>query len=575
MKVTEHFLESWDGTRLFYRAWLPEVPARKALILFHRGHEHSARWEEFVRNIDLSDVAIFAWDARGHGRSEGERGFARSVSELARDVDVFARHVWHRYELKPEETIVLAHSLAAVTVGTWIHDYAPKLKGMILATAAFRVKLYLPLAIPALRLRQRVFGDGFVKSYVSGSMLTHDKTEASRYNTDPLIFRQISTRLLLDLNETSKRLVADAAAIALPTLMLAAGRDWVVRLDEQKRFFERLSSAVKRFETFPSACHALFHEKERGDVARCVRQFVVDQFTSNPPRTEPTELAGKSDYTWSEFASLKNGNGGHAGFAIARAGLRLAGRFSSGIATGWRTGFDSGQSLDYIYRNEPAGSLGIGRFIDRSYLNTIGWRGIRQRKQNLDVALKKVVEMTRQENRPVHILDVAAGAGRYVIETVASLADVPISARLRDYVPENVEGIAALANEFGLTNVVAEKTDAFKSESYVDLQPAPTIGIVSGLFELFPPNEMVSTCLTGLARAIPPGGFLIYTNQPWHPQLEFIARVLRNHRGEPWVMRRRTTAEMDALVSLAGFEKTEMQIDQWGMFTVSIARRRK
>ena len=39
------------------------------------------------------------------------------------------------------------------------------------------------------------------------------------------------------------------------------------------------------------------------------------------------------------------------------------------------------------------------------------------------------------------------------------------------------------------------------------------------------------------------------------------------------VVRRRTTAEMDQLVSVAGFEKSGMEVDEWGMFTVSIARR--
>jgi hypothetical protein len=66
---------------------------------------------------------------------------------------------------------------------------------------------------------------------------------------------------------------------------------------------------------------------------------------------------------------------------------------------------------------------------------------------------------------------------------------------------------------------------------------------------------------------------LIYTNQPWHPQLELIARGLSNWDGEPWIMRRRTQAEMDELVGAAGFAKVQMEIDPWGMFTVSIARR--
>ncbi len=38
-------------------------------------------------------------------------------------------------------------------------------------------------------------------------------------------------------------------------------------------------------------------------------------------------------------------------------------------------------------------------------------------------------------------------------------------------------------------------------------------------------------------------------------------------------MRRRTQEEMDTLVREAGFEKLDMAIDQWGIFTVSLARR--
>jgi hypothetical protein len=38
-------------------------------------------------------------------------------------------------------------------------------------------------------------------------------------------------------------------------------------------------------------------------------------------------------------------------------------------------------------------------------------------------------------------------------------------------------------------------------------------------------------------------------------------------------MRRRSQAEMDALVRAAGFEKLSQVIDRWGIFTVSVARR--
>src|SRR5207248_1313049 len=188
MEATEKTFTSWDGAELFYRSWIPNKATDKALLLFHRGHEHSGRWQETVDSLGFHDIAIFAWDARGHGRSSGERGAAKSVHDVIKDMDVFARHVSGEFGIAIENMIVLAHSLAAVTVTAWVHDYAPPIRAMILATAAFRVKLYIPLAIPALRIgRLR-----FVKSYVKSKMLTHDREQAARYDSDSLIFRQIA-----------------------------------------------------------------------------------------------------------------------------------------------------------------------------------------------------------------------------------------------------------------------------------------------------------------------------------------------------------------------------------------------
>ena len=49
------------------------------------------------------------------------------------------------------------------------------------------------------------------------------------------------------------------------------------------------------------------------------------------------------------------------------------------------------------------------------------------------------------------------------------------------------------------------------------------------------------------------------------------SRVLKNRDGKAWIMRRRTQEEMDDLVRAAGFRKLDMEIDRWGIFTVSLA----
>src|SRR5258706_8157822 len=170
----ERTFTTWDGAELFFRAWLPARPSGKAIVLFHRGHEHSGRFAELVEALELDDVAVFAWDARGHGRSPGERGYATNFSCVVRDMDCFVRFICAQYEISIENVLALGHSVGGVALAAWVHDYAPRIAGMVLVTPAFRVKLYVPLALPALRLRMCCGGRPCVASSVKAKMLTHD-----------------------------------------------------------------------------------------------------------------------------------------------------------------------------------------------------------------------------------------------------------------------------------------------------------------------------------------------------------------------------------------------------------------
>lgn len=576
---SEHTLTLSDGTELFYRAWIPAQPTEKALVLVHRGHEHSGRYADVIEALGLGDVAIFAWDARGHGRSPGLRGHAPSFGRVVKDLDEFVRHVCEKHEKRIENTTVLAHSVGAVTAATWVHDYAPPIRGLVLATPALRVKLYVPLAIPGLRVWRKLRGDrpSFVKSYVKAHMLTHDPEQARRYIDDPLIARAIAVNILLDLYDASTRLMADAGAIRVPTLMLTGGADWVVHKSAQRRLFRGLGSTDKQMREFPGMYHDVLHEKDRGEVLGEIRQFLKCIYDAPPMSRRPLLEADRGGYTFEEHDRLTRPlallSPRRITFGLSRLFMRTAGRLSRGIRIGWQTGFDSGRSLDYVYENRSQGTLGVGRVIDRFYLNSPGWAGIRVRKQNLRRLLSEAITRTRAEGRPVRLLDVATGCGRYVLETLAEAGRVD-SVLLRDFTRANLEQGRRIAAEMKLADVKFEQGDAFDFDSLARIMPAPTVAIVSGLYELFPDNERVLRSLRGIAAAMTGGGYLLYTGQPWHPQLEFIARCLSNRDGKPWVMRRRTQEEIDALVSAAGFEKIETAVDDAGIFTVSLARRR-
>ncbi len=419
-----------------------------------------------------------------------------------------------------------------------------------------------------------------MNSYVKAKLLTHDPAKIASYDADPLITRCIAVNLLVDLFDAGRKLVEDAAAITVPTLVLTSGADWVVDRDIQRDFFERLGSLVKEMHIYPGFFHDTFNEKDNHLPLSAARRFILDAFAQ--PRHEGSLLeADRNSATQREYETLANPlpplSLKGIRYALTRFVLRTFGaRLSEGVKLGVKTGFDSGTTLDYIYRNQAQGVTALGRLIDRNYLDAIGWRGIRLRKTHLETLLRRAMIDLRAAGKPVHVVDIAAGHGRYVLDAVREHPDISATGLLRDFSAANVEAGQRLIAEYGLGDRFAfQQGDAFDLASLAQLPRTATVGIVSGLYELFPENGSVRASLAGLADAVVPGGYLIYTGQPWHPQIEFIARVLTSHRdGKRWVMRRRTQQEMDQLVAEAGFEKIAQETDPWGIFTVSLARRR-
>ncbi len=288
--------------------------------------------------------------------------------------------------------------------------------------------------------------------------------------------------------------------------------------------------------------HDIYHEENAAHPLRLTRAFVEAAFsTAGGPA--PLLDADQRGHTFEEYRALSQPlrplSPKWLSYRFFRLFLRTLGRWSDGIRVGRQSGFNSGRTLDYVYRNRPGGFTALGRLIDRQYLAGTGWRGIRVRRQLLERTLLQAIGETHARKQSVHLLDVAAGAGRYLLETLTRCESLNVSAELRDFEGKNLDEAKVIADALGLDRVRFVRSDAFGPPGDDCRSPRPDIAVVSGLYELFADNTMVMSSLRSVAGALPEGGTLIYTNQPWHPQLELIARGLSDWDGKPWVMRRR------------------------------------
>ena len=194
---------------------------------------------------------------------------------------------------------------------------------------------------------------------------------------------------------------------------------------------------------------------------------------------------------------------------MMRANMRLGGLLSDGIALGHRTGFDSGSTLDYVYRNEPRGAGPLGRLIDRNYLELdrlarhppaqAACRGTAARRAMRAAAPTRACRCGSSISPPATAATCSTRWRRSGI--------TPDSILLRDYSDLNVDaGTRADRASAGLPAIARfVKGDAFDRDSLAAIEPPPTLAIVSGLYELFPDNAMVRAFARRAGRRGPAG----------------------------------------------------------------------
>lgn len=559
---------SFDGEQLFYRYTAPKKPTKKTLVFLHRGHEHSERIVPIAEKISDETFWCFGYDMRGHGRSGGVTAWAENFDAWVKDLNSFIEMLRTEFDIQPEDIVVVSNSVGSAILVNWILSYSPGIKGAVLAAPAFSIKLYIPFAFQFLKLASFFSSKLFVTSYVKSRLLTNNTEEAKKYDADPYITSKIGVNILVTLLSSMNRVFSRLKDFETPVLLISAGQDYIVRNKWHSRFIEKISSHNKKHLTLPEYRHAVFNENNLQQVIDPCRAFIDDVFAS---RTNLPAIIHPRQHTVEEFRALERK--GHwltqLYFLVFRKALERIGRLSDGVAVGLAHGFDSGVSLDYVYRNTPSGATILGRGIDYLYLNSVGWRNVRKRKTNLKRSLERVTATLLEKSAKPVVLDVASGAARYLFEVNRSVNNA-MELYVNDIDDVSLSAAKKLANQY---NSHAEffQLDIFEPSWTQKIPVAPNIVIVSGVFELYPNNVALTQALNAIYNLMDVGGVLIYSGQPWHPQLELISRLLNNRAGNRWIMRRRVQPELDELVTAAGFEKLNTLADDLGIFTISCA----
>jgi Putative methyltransferase len=252
-------------------------------------------------------------------------------------------------------------------------------------------------------------------------------------------------------------------------------------------------------------------------------------------------------------------------FAVLALSSRAGARLSEGLRIGHEHGFDSGPFMAHVYADRPAGRTALGRRIDRRLLGRRTCRAFREIRGLAHRAVLEAID-AHPGGAPV-VADLAAGPAPYLLEAIALRPGA--RAIVCDIDPVALAQASAAAKRLGVEDRVRTvRADAFDRAALRSLQPRPDVVIELGLYGIYHDDTLVEAHFRDLAELVTPGQ-IVMNVQTENPEIEYIARVWRDRRGERCVWRLRPLELVLGWAAAAGYAPASVTADGNGIYRVA------
>ncbi len=245
--------------------------ARGSVLMTHGMGEHSGRYAHVVRRLNAAGIRVFAWDLRGHGRSEGRRGDVGAYATLIDDL----LEVWTLASSEPGPLFLYGHSLGGQLALNFAVRHKPNATGLIVTSPWLRLAFAPPRWKLALaRIAARVWPSFTQDTEVAPWRLSRDLNFLVAMPDQHLLHHRISARMFQAVSAGALDAWRDAGEIDYPMLLVHGAHDPVTSVAATKQFFQALRSRDKSLVIVPEALHETHNDLCRDSVLNQITGWI-------------------------------------------------------------------------------------------------------------------------------------------------------------------------------------------------------------------------------------------------------------------------------------------------------------
>ena len=262
----------YQAAQLFGRIWDTESP-KAVLLIVHGIGEHCGRYSGMAEYFQAQGIAVLAFDNRGHGLSDGKRGFILQWEEFLEDLKSTVNIVADRYPTVP--MFILGHSLG----GTIALDYVQKAdippRGVLISAPALGTPGLSPVLIAVAKAMSK-FAPGFIVNLgLDSEGISRDPEECRKYRDDPLVHGKACVRISTELSAVQEQIFSRADEFPVPLLITYGEKDSIAPRKPIEDFFEAAGVGDKVLKIFEGGFHEVHNDIIQQDVYQLYSEWIL------------------------------------------------------------------------------------------------------------------------------------------------------------------------------------------------------------------------------------------------------------------------------------------------------------
>lgn len=262
-----HNLFGWktkDGLILHGQMWRPEGQAKGLVCLVHGLGEHSGRYAHLAAFLTQAGYALAAFDLRGHGQSEGQRGHASRYQVLMDDITDFLTEVKKHFPDDP--CFLYGHSLGGNLVINYGLRQQPDLHGLIVSAPVLRLAFEPPIWKMTLgKMAYKLWPTLSMPNGLDVHALSRDTAVLVAYQNDPWVHDHLSAQLGFDILEAGAWALEHAAELSPDMLLMHGGADQITAPEASREFAAQAGERCQ-LKIWEGLYHEINNEPEKETV---------------------------------------------------------------------------------------------------------------------------------------------------------------------------------------------------------------------------------------------------------------------------------------------------------------------